>query len=215
MELISYRLLTLILFSPLLGAFVVMLVPGSQKGTIRWTALLTSLVPLGLTILLWARYSASAGGFQFEERASWYDAINSSYHLGVDGISVPMILLTTLLVPLGILASFTINDRVKSYMALFLMLETGMLGVFMSLDLILFFLFWEIGLVPMYFLMNIWGNRHGEREIGGQRVQARTYASFKFIVYTMAGSKPIQKAIHICQGQQDCDPVHSRSLKDQ
>ena len=126
-----------------------------------------------------------------------------------------MILLTTLLVPLGILASFTINDRVKSYMALFLMLETGMLGVFMSLDLILFFLFWEIGLVPMYFLMNIWGNRHGEREIGGQRVQARTYASFKFIVYTMAGSKPIQKAIHICQGQQDCDPVHSRSLKDQ
>ena len=103
MDLLTNRLLSLILFSPLAAAAVVMLLPGKSTKAIRWTALVASLVPLGLSIILWIGYSSSDGGFQFEETAVWYDAINSSYHLGVDGISVPMILLTTLLFPLGVL----------------------------------------------------------------------------------------------------------------
>jgi NADH-quinone oxidoreductase subunit M len=109
-----------------------------------------------------------------------------------------MVLLTTLLTPLAILASYTIKDRVKAYMFFFLALETGMLGVFLSLDLLLFFVFWEIGLVPMYFLINQWGSEKGEREIwGGRKVQARTYASFKFMIYTMAGSLGLLLAIQL------------------
>jgi NADH-quinone oxidoreductase subunit M len=109
--------------------------------------------------------------------------INASYHLGVDGISVPMILLTAILMPLAVLFSFSITEKVKAYMILFLLLETGMLGVFMTLDLILFFLFWEVGLIPMYFLINIWGSAN------------RQYASFKFFIYTMAGSLGLLLAI--------------------
>ena len=109
-----------------------------------------------------------------------------------------MVLLTTLLTPLAILASFSIHDRVKAYMVLFLFLETGMLGVFLSLDLLLFFVFWEIGLVPMYFLINQWGSEKGERQIwGGRKVPARTYASFKFMIYTMAGSLGLLLAIQM------------------
>ena len=109
-----------------------------------------------------------------------------------------MVLLTTLLTPLAILASFSIKDRVKAYMMLFLLLETGMLGVFLALDLLLFFVFWEIGLVPMYFLINQWGSEKGEREIwGGRKVPARTYASLKFMIYTMAGSLGLLLAIQM------------------
>ncbi|MFQ5407017.1 MAG: NuoM family protein [Anaerolineales bacterium] len=197
MQFIADHLLTLILFAPLAGAVAVMLTPGDQKRAVRWVALLGSLVPLGLAITLWFSYNATGGGFQFEEQATWYAAINASYHLGVDGISVPMILLTTLLVPLGILTSFGIEDRVKVFMALFLMLESGMLGVFMALDLILFFLFWEIGLVPMYFMISLWGSEKGERDVAGRKVPARTYASFKFMVYTMAGSLGLLLAIQL------------------
>jgi NADH-quinone oxidoreductase subunit M len=106
-------------------------------------------------------------------------------HLGVDGLSLTMVLLTTLLMPLGILASFTINDRVKWYMALFLLLETGMLGVFMALDLLIFFVFWEVGLVPMYFLINQWGSAN------------RNYASLKFLIFTMGGSLGLLLAIQM------------------
>ena len=109
-----------------------------------------------------------------------------------------MVLLTTLLTPLAILASFTIVDRVKTYMILFFLLEMGMLGVFMSLDLLLFFVFWEFGLVPMYFLINQWGSPKGEREIwGGRKMPARQYASFKFMIYTMAGSLGLLLAIQL------------------
>jgi NADH-quinone oxidoreductase subunit M len=109
-----------------------------------------------------------------------------------------MVLLTTLLTPLAILASFSIKDRVKSYMVLFLFLETGMLGVFLALDLLIFFVFWEIGLVPMYFLINQWGSEKGEREIwGGRKMPARQYASFKFMIYTMAGSLGLLLAIQM------------------
>ena len=115
----------------------------------------------------------------------WYEAIGSSLHLGVDGLSLTMVLLTTLLTPLAILASFSINDRVKPYMMLFLFLETGMLGVFMALDLLIFFVFWEVGLVPMYFLINQWGSAN------------RNYASLKFLIYTMGGSLGLLLAIQM------------------
>jgi NADH-quinone oxidoreductase subunit M len=184
------HLLSFILFTPLAGAVVVLLLPAGQLRAIRWVAFITTLVPLGLTLVLWAQYTAQAPCpaaepvcFKFQESAPWFAAINSTYHLGIDGLSLPMVLLTTLLMPPAILFSFSIKDKVKLYMALFLLLETGMLGVFLALDLIVFFLFWEIGLIPMYFLINIWGSAN------------RRYASFKFFVYTMGGSVGLLLAI--------------------
>ncbi len=198
MEFIASNLLTIILFFPVLAAVVVALLPGEEKKLIRWTALILSLVPLVLSLVAWVRFNPSAPGFQFEEQRIWYEAIRSSYHVGVDGVSLTMVLLTTLLTPLAILASFKIEDRVKAYMALFLLLETGMLGVFLALDLLLFFVFWEIGLVPMYFLISQWGSEKGERKLwGGMTVSARQYASFKFMVYTMAGSLGLLLAIQM------------------
>jgi NADH-quinone oxidoreductase subunit M len=198
MDLIANRLLTLILFSPTILAGVLLILPAGEKKLIRWVAFVGSLVPLAFSITLWLRFNSALPGFQFEEQFIWYQAINSTYHLGVDGLSLTMVLLTTLLTPVSILASYSIEDRVKSYMILFLLLETGMLGVFLSLDLLLFFVFWEVGLVPMYFLINQWGSEKGEREIwGGRKIQARTYASFKFMIYTMAGSLGLLLAIQM------------------
>jgi NADH-quinone oxidoreductase subunit M len=185
MAIIEHHLLTLILFTPTAAAGVVLLLPRQRTQAIRWVAFLTSLVPLALSLLLWSRYDAAQAGFQFVERTMWYEAIRSSYSLGVDGISVPLVLLTTLLTPLSILISWNIKENLRSYMVLFLLLETGMLGVFMSLDLLLFFVFWEIGLVPMYFLINQWGSAN------------REYASFKFLIYTMAGSLGLLLAIQL------------------
>ena len=198
MEIVSNYLLTFILFSPVFGALVLVLIPRDQVSLIRWLAFALSFIPFGLSIALWMNFQSDLPGFQFQEQAIWYAPINSSYHVGVDGISLTMVLLTTLLTPLAILASFNISDRVKSYMILFLLLETGLLGVFLSLDLLVFFLFWEIGLVPMYFLINQWGSEKGERELwGGRKMPARNYASFKFIVYTMAGSLGLLLAIQM------------------
>ena len=198
MDFIVNNLLTLILFSPILVAVLLVLLPSNETRLIRWAAFVGSLLPLALSLVLWFQFNPGQTGFQFQEQAMWYEAIGSSYHVGVDGLSITMVLLTTLLTPLCILASFNIKDRVRSFMALFLMLETGMLGVFLSLDLLLFFVFWEIGLVPMYFLINQWGSEKGERKIwGGRTVQARNYASFKFMIYTMAGSLGLLLAIQM------------------
>lgn len=198
MDFILHHLLTLILFTPVFAAAVVFILPHEEENLIRWVSFLLSFIPLALSIVLWLQFDASESGFQFEEMSLWYAAINSSYHVGVDGISLTMVLLTTLLTPLSILASFTILDRVKSYMILFFLLEMGMLGVFLSLDLLLFFVFWEFGLVPMYFIINQWGSEKGEREIwGGRKIPARQYASFKFMVYTMAGSLGLLLAIQM------------------
>lgn len=192
------NLLSLILLTPTLVALVLVFLPADEKKLLQWTAFLGSLIPLGLSLVLWFGYKMGEAGFQFEERYIWYEALNSSYHLGVDGLSLTMVLLTTLLTPLAVLASFSITDRIKPYMALFLLLETGMLGVFMALDLLLFFVFWEIGLVPMYFLINQWGSEKGEREITKDwKVPARVYASFKFMIYTMAGSLGLLLAIQM------------------
>ena len=176
MNLIVGHLLSLILFVPAASALVLLFLPGRATRLIRWFALVSSLIPFGLSILLWARFNPDGSAFQFQEQYTWYAAINSTLHLGVDGLSLTMVVLTTLLTPLAILASFGISDRIKAYMMLFLFLETGMLGVFLALDLLLFFVFWEIGLVPMYFLINQWGSAN------------KDYASLKFMIYTMGGS---------------------------
>ncbi|MGD2253110.1 MAG: NADH-quinone oxidoreductase subunit M [Anaerolineales bacterium] len=185
MEFFRSHLLTLILFSPAVAAIIVQLLPRKAIKAIRWVAVLSSLVPLALSLLLWAWYDASQPGFMFEEKVVWYQAVNASYHLGVDGISVSMVLLTTLLTPLALLISWSIKENVRSYMVLFLLLETGMLGVFLSLDLMLFFVFWEIGLVPMYFLISQWGSEN------------RDYASLKFLIYTIGGSLGLLLAIQM------------------
>jgi NADH-quinone oxidoreductase subunit M len=185
MEFVTRYLLSLILFTPALAALVLLLVPRERVRQIRWLAFAFSLVPLALSLVLWFGYDPAQAGFQYVEKAAWYDVVNASYHLGVDGISVSMVLLTALLTPLAILISWSIEENVRTYMVLFLLLQTGMLGVFLALDLMLFFVFWEIGLVPMYFLINQWGSAN------------REYASFKFLVYTMAGSLGLLLAIQV------------------
>ncbi|HMD81823.1 MAG TPA: proton-conducting transporter membrane subunit, partial [Anaerolineales bacterium] len=167
MNFVDTHLLSLILFFPAIAALVILFLPKAELKLFHWFAFGASLVPFVLSLIAWFRFQSSQPGFQFEESYVWYEAIGSSLHLGVDGLSLTMVLLTTLLTPLAILASFNISDRVKAYMMLFLFLETGMLGVFMALDLLIFFVFWEVGLVPMYFLINQWGSEN------------RNYASLK------------------------------------
>jgi len=185
MDFLLNNLLSMILWTPALAALVILFLPRSKVKLIRWFAFLSSLLPLALSIVLWFNYDASAAGFQFIERMVWYEAVNSSYLLGVDGISVTMVLLTTILTPTAVLISWSIKENVRNYMAIFMLLATGMLGVFMALDLMLFFVFWEIGLIPMYFLINQWGSGN------------RNYASMKFLIYTMAGSLGLLLAIQL------------------
>src|SRR5512139_983493 len=171
--------LLLILFSPLIAAVLVLRIGKLGDGAAKLSALLFSLSPLALTIYLWIAYQSAPvdnGGFKFVFSVPWLPQINSNFAIGVDGISLAMILLTAILTPLGIIISFKISDRLPLFMALLLGLTTGMFSVFMALDLVIFFIFWEVGLVPMYFLINQWGSAN------------RRYASFKFFIYTMAGS---------------------------
>ncbi|HET9911784.1 MAG TPA: NADH-quinone oxidoreductase subunit M [Anaerolineales bacterium] len=186
MNLIDHILL-LILFVPTLAALIILFLPNGENKLFRWFAFGASLIPFALSLYAWVNFKSDSGqpAFQFEQTYIWYEAIGSTLHLGVDGLSLSMVLLTTLLTPLAILASFSINDRVKAYMMLFLFLETGMLGVFMARDLLIFFVFWEIGLVPMYFLINQWGSAN------------RNYASMKFMIYTMGGSLGLLLAIQL------------------
>ncbi len=171
----SLPLLTLITFVPLLGMIIILFL--ASDDLIKRFALGWSLIPLILSGALWLGYDGTIGGFQFEEYFPWITTIGVNYHVGVDGFSVPLVFLTTLLTVISLWYSGqVIDERVKEYFALFLLLEMGMLGVFVSLDLFLFYVFWEIGLVPMYFLIGIWG---------GPR---REYAAIKFFLYTLAGS---------------------------
>ncbi len=184
MDFIANHLLTMILFLPAVTALILVLVPARYTRVFRVVALAASILSFILAIVVWARFDPN-GGFQFEEQFVWYAALNSTFHVGIDGISLTMMLLTTLLTPLAFLASHSIKEKVKAYMILFLLLETGMLGVFLSLDLLIFFVFWEIGLVPMYFLINQWGGKN------------RNYASLKFMLYTMGGSLGLLLAIQL------------------
>lgn len=171
----NFPILTLIVFIPLLGSILVLFLKNEKA--IKGTATLISIVPLVLGALLLINYDWRTAGIQFEEFYPWIPTIKVNYHMGVDGISIPLVFLTGLLTTLSLFySSYTINNQVKEYFALFLLLETGMVGVFTSLDFFLFYVFWEVGLVPMYFLIGIWG---GER---------REYAAIKFFLYTLFGS---------------------------
>src|SRR5216117_410381 len=166
-------LLTLMIFIPLLGMAVVLALPSRAHDLIRWTATAFSAPPLLLAVALLVRFQPKVEGFQFVQRAPWIEAFNIEYFVGTDGISITMVVLTALLCFFCMIASFGIEKGVKGYYALFLLLETGMLGVFCALD---FFVFWELMLLPMYFLIGIWG---------GPR---REYAAIKFFLYTLLGS---------------------------
>jgi NADH-quinone oxidoreductase subunit M len=177
MTLSGVPILTVIVFFPLAGLIAVLLVPGRRGRAVKITANVVTGLEFLLTLGLLAVFSPSSGEMQFLERASWIRALHVQYLMGIDGISLLLILLTSLLTFLATLSSWTaIKDREKEYYVFMLLLETGMIGVFASLDLILFYVFWEVMLVPMYFLIGIWG---GER---------RLYAAIKFFLYTLFGS---------------------------
>jgi NADH-quinone oxidoreductase subunit M len=151
-------LLIFITFVPLLGALLILLIPKDDEKTIKNLAVGVSFIPLLLAIYLWFAYDKMADGFQFEVMAEWIPAIDVYFHVGADGLSIPLIFLTALLTTLCMIySSFTITKRVKEFFLLFFLLQMGMFGVFIALDLVLFYVFWEIGLVPMYLLIGIWG----------------------------------------------------------
>ena len=171
--------LTLLTFFPLVGVLVLLFLNSERKTALRWTALITSLITFGISIWVLAMFRASNPDLQLAARYPWITVggWNIQYFLAVDGLSILLVLLTTVLSPISILSTWTaVEDRVKDFMLFFLLLETGMIGVFLAQDLFLFYIFWEFTLVPMYFLIGIWG---------GPR---RSYAAIKFFLYTMAGS---------------------------
>ncbi len=171
------HLLSVITFLPLVGALAILLLRSNDHAWVRRVALTTAIVEFAFSLFLLRGFDAGSGQYQFEEIRNWISSPPIHYHLGVDGISLFLVLLTTFLTPLAILASWqSTASRVKEFFLMLLVLETGMIGVFVSLDLFLFFLFWEVMLLPMYFLIGIWG--HGRR----------VYAALKFILYTMLGS---------------------------
>jgi NADH-quinone oxidoreductase subunit M len=177
--LMNWPILSVVTFLPLFGALlIVFLVRGNERfarGTARWIAMWATLVTFAISLVMVWRFDASSPEFQFVEKYNWLGI--ASYHMGVDGISLPFVILTTALMPICILASWTaIQTRVKEYMIAFLVLETLMVGTFSALDLVLFYLFFEGGLIPMFLIIGIWG---------GPR---RVYASFKFFLYTLLGS---------------------------
>ena len=169
-------ILTVLLACPLAGIFAILAMPKRSVRMIRATALLSTGATLLLALRVLSAFQPQAVAIQMEERIPWIPQLHIAYHLGVDGVSLPMILLTSLLGFLACLASASIAERHQEYYALYLLLEVGMLGTFLALDLFLFYVFWEVVLVPMYFLIGIWG--------GGRR----EYSAFKFFIYTLAGS---------------------------
>jgi NADH-quinone oxidoreductase subunit M len=170
------NVLSYMTFFPLAGMVVVLLLPGARHELIRWVSALFTVPPLLLAIWLYRNFERTNPGLQFVERFPWIPAYNIDYFVGIDGISISMVLLTALLCFLCIFASWGIEKGVKGYFALFLLLDTGMMGVFVALDFFLFYIFWELMLLPMYFLIGVWG---------GPR---REYAAIKFFLYTLFGS---------------------------
>src|SRR3982751_6195283 len=175
-------MLSLIVFLPLAGALLVLLAGGrgdnhDREPLVRTLALAVSLVTFAATLFLWCRFGPTVAAYQFEENHAWIPVFGIQYYLGVDGISLLLIVLTGFLTPLALLCSWeSVHKNVKVFSFFLLALETAMLGVFVSIDLFLFYIFWDAVLIPMYFLIGIWG------------YERRIYASVKFILYTMVGS---------------------------
>ncbi|OAF10810.1 NADH-quinone oxidoreductase subunit M [Bradyrhizobium neotropicale] len=174
----TWPILSVTTFLPLVGALIVYLSRGDDEAAqrnSRWIALWTTLITFAVSLILVARFDSSTADFQFVEKANWL-ATGITYHMGVDGISLPFVILTTALMPFCIIASWKVTSRVREYMMAFLILETLMVGTFSAIDLVLFYLFFEGGLIPMFLIIGVWG---------GPR---RVYASFKFFLYTLLGS---------------------------
>ena len=186
---ISIPLLSAIIFLPLFGSLIILLIKTNNQNfenNIKWASFLTSLGTFILSILLWLNFDSAIDGYQFEEKRKWFENFNFNYHVGIDGISLFFVLLTTFLTPICILSSWNnIKKRIKEYMVAFLVLETLMIGMFCSIDIFLFYIFFEGVLIPMFLIIGIWG---GERRI---------YASFKFFLYTLLGSVLMLLAIII------------------
>ncbi len=176
----SWPILSLVTFLPLVGAFFCLIVNGPKEAVdrnCRSAALITSLATFLISLVLWVRFDTTKAGFQFEEKFDWVPALGIGYHMGIDGISLFFVLLSTLLTPICILASWdSIKVRVKEYMIAFLVLETFMVGMFCALDLALFYIFFEGVLIPMFLIIGVWGGKR------------RVYAAFKFFLYTLLGS---------------------------
>lgn len=168
--------LSLITWLPLAGGLAILLAPKENKLVVRVIAAVASGLAFVLSLWLWSHFNSATSDWQFVEKISWIPALRIHYFMAIDGISLPMVLLTTFLTLLAVIGSFGVEERVKEYFFFFLMLETAMLGVFVSLDLFLFYVFWELTLVPMYFLIGIWGGPKKE------------YASIKFFIFTLFGS---------------------------
>ncbi|MBI78134.1 MAG: NADH-quinone oxidoreductase subunit M [Rhodospirillaceae bacterium] len=173
-------ILSLVTFLPLIGALAILIIKGEKKvvaRNARATALWTSLITFGLSLMLWTGFDRKSVGFQFIEKNLWIENLGIGYHMGVDGISVLFVLLSTVLTPICILASWdAIKSRVKEYMIAFLVLETLMVGMFCALDFVLFYIFFEGVLIPMFLIIGVWGGKR------------RVYAAFKFFLYTLTGS---------------------------
>jgi len=176
---LNLNLLSWIIFLPVIGLIVIALIPRPSQKTVKWIALVAAMASFVLSIAVFIMFDRSAsaiGQMQFVEKISWIPAINSFYYLGVDGLSLPLVILMTFLGVVSVLVSWKIQLKPKQYFVWILMLESSILGVFCSLDLILFFLFWELELIPMFFLISVWGS--GRKE----------YAAYKYLIYTLVGS---------------------------
>src|SRR5262244_2432439 len=177
MELFSHHLLSVILFTPLVGALVLLFVPRESPLLHKLVGNLFGVLGFVVSLPLIVHFPAGSGDYEFKEVADWIPSIGARYSLGVDGISMLLVMLTTFLGMLAITSSWgAIQQRTKEYYILLLLLQTGMIGVFVSLDFFLFYVFWEVMLVPMYFLIGVWGS------------DRRLYAAIKFFLYTLAGS---------------------------
>src|SRR5712672_895487 len=168
--------LTLITFIPIAGMALILALPDSMKNVYKWIAVAATVPQLAIALYLYEHFDTTTTAVQFAEKTAWMPAYHITYFMGVDGISISMVLLTAIIMFISVFASFGINRAEKGYYAMLLMLDTGMMGVFVSLDFFLFYIFWEVMLLPMYFLIGIWG---------GPR---REYAAIKFFLYTLLGS---------------------------
>lgn len=170
-------ILTYLLLTPLLGSLILLFLKKEQENLIQWFGLAVSLAAFVISIVMLINFDQADGNFQLIQKVLWIEGLNVSYHVGVDGISVLLILLTTFITPLTLISTWgSIKKNIKLFTFFMLMLEAGMLGVFISLDLFLFYIFWEAMLIPMYFIIGVWGGEN------------RIYASIKFFIYTMFGS---------------------------
>ncbi len=177
LETTGVSLTSVTLFAPMVGFFILLFLTKLSDERIKWGALITSLITLGFSILLLAQFKSDEIGLQSEHIAEWIPTFGIYYHVGIDGISIWLVMLTTFIMPLAILISFNmIHERIRLYYMFMLLIEFAMLGVFVAQDMFLFYVFWELTLVPMYFLIGIWGG------------EERRYAAVKFFLYTMAGS---------------------------